>query len=201
VLYHWRVLPGSTASSGRAKPDSMEAGRKAVHEALVRRGMHAVAYQPDWAIRAGACIFSHRFTLVNPPLVTIIIPTKDQVKVLKRCVNSIVEKTDYPNYEILIIDNESVEDKTIKYLNEVSQRPNVRTVRISNTDGRFNFAYINNRAAKSTSSEYLLFLNNDTEVLNKEWLSQMVGYAQMPGVGAVGARLFYPDKRIQHAGV
>lgn len=201
VLYHWRVLPGSTASSGSAKPDSMEAGRKAVHEALARRGMQAVAYQPDWAVKLGAGFFSHRFTQVNPPSVTIIIPTKDQVDVLKRCVDSVLEKTDYPNYQILIIDNESADPKTIKYLNKISEKSNVRTIRVSNPEGKFNFAYINNRAAKSAASEYLLFLNNDTEVLNKEWLSQMVGYGQLMGVGAVGARLFYPDHRIQHAGV
>lgn len=201
VLYHWRVLPGSTASSGSAKPDSMEAGRKAVHEALARRGMPAAAYQPDWAIALGAGFFSHRFTHLNPPSVTIIIPTKDQVDILKRCVDSILEKTDYPNYQILIVDNESAELKTAKYLNKVSKKRNVRTLRICSPEGKFNFAYINNRAAVSARSEYILFLNNDTEVLNQEWLSQMVGYAEIAGVGAVGARLFYPDKKIQHAGV
>jgi glycosyltransferase involved in cell wall biosynthesis/GT2 family glycosyltransferase len=201
VLYHWRVLPGSTASSGKAKPDSMEAGKRAVHEALQRRAMNAAAYQPDWALQLGVGIFSHRFSLPGQPRVTIIIPTKDQVDVLKRCVSSILEKTDYHNYEILIIDNESAEQKTTRYLNKISKNNNVRTVRISNPESRFNFAYINNRAVRSTSSEYVLFLNNDTEVLKKDWLTQMVGYARIPGVGAVGARLFYPDKRIQHAGV
>jgi len=201
VLYHWRVLPGSTAASGAAKPASFEAGRRAVQEALDRRGMRATAYQPEWAVKASVGIFSHKFPDKNPPKVTIVIPTKDQVKILKRCLDSILGKTVYPNYEILIVDNDSVEPKTRSYLGKVSVKPNVRVMRISNPDGRFNYAYINNQAAASSGAEYLLFLNNDTEVLKKEWLGQLVGYGQMPGVGAVGARLLYPDKKVQHAGV
>lgn len=201
ILYHWRVLPGSTAASGKAKPDSIEAGRRAVHEALVRRNIQAIAYQPEWAKKAGVGIFSHQFTLKKTPSVTIVIPTKDQVQILKRCVNSILEKTDFPNYEILIIDNDSVDVDTLQYLQEICTKPNVTTFRVSNPKEGFNFAYINNRAAEFAVSEYVLFLNNDTEVLNPTWLTQMIGYAQIPGVGAVGAKLFYPDKRIQHAGV
>lgn len=201
ILYHWRVLPGSTAATGAAKPASFEAGRRAVQEALDRRGMRATAYQPEWAVKAAVGVFSHKFSEDNPPAVTIVIPTKDQVKILKRCLDSILGKTVYPNYEILIVDNDSVESKTRSYLDKVSLRPNVRVMRISNPDGKFNYAYINNQAAASSGAEYLLFLNNDTEVLKKEWLAQLVGYGQMPGVGAVGARLLYPDKRVQHAGV
>ncbi|OQB56153.1 MAG: Chondroitin synthase [Deltaproteobacteria bacterium ADurb.Bin151] len=201
VLYHWRVLPNSTASSAKAKPDSMEAGRKAVQDALSRRGLQAAAYQPDWAVESGVGIFSHRFVHNNPPEVTIIIPTKDQVKVLKKCVESILKMTDYPNYEILIIDNDSVEPMTAAYLNKVSAHSNVRVVRICNPAGGFDYAYINNRAVEFARSEYVLFLNNDIEVRRKDWLSQMVGYGQIPGVGATGAKLLYPDRRIQHAGV
>ena len=201
VLYHWRVLPNSTASSAKAKPDSMEAGKKAVQDALSRRGIPAAACQPDWAIKSGVGIFSHRFVHTNPPGVTIIIPTKDQVKVLKKCVNSILKMTEYPDYEILIIDNDSVEPVTAEYFQKVSTHPNVRIVRISNPAEGFNYAYINNRAVEFARSEYVLFLNNDIEVLRKDWLSQMVGYGQITGVGATGAKLLYPDRRIQHAGV
>ena len=201
VLYHWRVLPNSTASSAKAKPDSMEAGKKAVQDALARRGLQAVAYQPDWAIEAGVGIFSQRFVHTNPPEVTIIIPTKDQVKILKKCVESILKMTDYPNYMILIIDNDSVEPMTAAYLKKVSAQPNVRVTRINNPAEGFNYAYINNRAVEFARSEYVLFLNNDVEVLRKDWLSQMVGYGQIAGVGATGAKLLYPDRRIQHAGV
>jgi len=201
VLYHWRVLPNSTASSAKAKPDSMEAGKKAVQDALSRRGIPAAAYQPDWAIKSGVGIFSHRFVHTNPPGVTIIIPTKDQVKVLKKCVNSILKMTEYPDYEILIIDNDSVEPVTAEYFQKVSTHRNVRIVRINNSDEGFDYAYINNRAVEFARSEYVLFLNNDIEVLRKDWLSQMVGYGQISGVGATGAKLLYPDRRIQHAGV
>jgi len=201
VLYHWRVLPNSTASSAKAKPDSMKVGRKAVQDALVRRGLQATAYQPEWAIESGVGIFSHRFVHTNPPGVTIIIPTKDQVKVLKNCVNSILEITEYPNYLILIIDNDSVEPGTTAYLQKFSDHPRVKVVRISSPDGWFNYSYINNRAVEFARSEYVLFLNNDIEVLRKDWLSQMVGCGQIAGVGATGAKLLYPDRRIQHAGV
>ena len=201
VLYHWRVLPNSTASSAKAKPDSMEAGRKAVQEALARRGLQANAYQPEWAAESGVGIFSHRFVHANPPDVTIIIPTKDQVKVLKKCLDSILKLTDYPNYLILIIDNDSVESATAAYLKKISDNPKVRVVKISNPKEGFDYAYINNRAVEFVQSEYVLFLNNDIEVLKKDWLSQMIGYGQINGVGATGAKLLYPDGRIQHAGV
>lgn len=201
VLYHWRVLPNSTASSGGAKPKSFEAGRKAVQEALDRRGISAEAHQPDWALKAGVGIFSHRFTGSNCPSVTIIIPTKNQTAILRRCVDSIFKNTEYTNYEILIIDNDSDDPETTAYFEEIVAHPIVKVVRISNPGGKFNYAYINNRAAETASSEYILFLNNDTEILSKDWLSQMTGYGKIEGVGAVGARLLYPDKKIQHAGI
>ena len=201
ILYHWRVIEGSTAASGNAKPASIDAGRNAVQGALDRRGIQAIAYQPDWAKEAGVGIFSHKFNFDDLPSVSIIVPTKDHVKILKRCVDSILSKTEYPNYEILIVDNDSVDPSTFKYLETICKRPNVSNIKVSCPEGRFNFSYINNRAVESVHSEYVLFLNNDTEVINKEWLKQMVGYAQMDAVGAVGARLLYPDRRIQHAGV
>jgi GT2 family glycosyltransferase len=126
----------------------------------------------------------------------VIIPTKNQLKLLKACLDSL-ETTTYKNYQVAIIDNESDDPKTLEYLKQL----NCQVLRIKNPGGKFSFAAINNRAAEQVDSEYVLFLNNDTEVINPRWLSQMVGYAQIPAVGAVGARLLYPDGRIQHAGV
>ena len=195
VLYHWRVLPGSTAASGAAKPESFEAGRRAVAEALARRGIRAEAFQPAWAAKIHCAIFDLRFP-DDGPKVSILIPTRNEFEVLRQCIDSL-RKTTYRNYEVLVIDNESDDPASLRYFESCGHR----VERISNPNHRFNYAHINNRAAELTDSELLLFLNNDTEIVEPRWLSQMVGYAQFAGVGAVGARLLYPDKRIQHAGI
>jgi len=195
VLYHWRVLPGSTASSGAAKPASFEAGRRAVQDALDRRGIDGKVQQPEWARKAAVGIFGIVFP-DDGPRVSIIIPTRNGLDILKRCIDSL-RLTTYRNYEVLIIDNDSDDPATLAYLRESPHR----VQRIANPRGRFNFAWINNRAAERANGDLLLFLNNDTEVIEPRWLSQMVGYAGMAGVGAVGARLLYPDKRNQHAGI
>jgi len=195
VLYHWRVLPGSTAASGAAKPQSFEAGRRAVQEALQRRGIAGSARQPEWARKADVGIFAIEFP-DDGPKVSIIIPTRNGLSILRRCIDSLAATT-YGNYEVIVIDNDSDDPATIQYLGQLPHR----VERISNPRGRFNFAFINNRAAERASGDLLLFLNNDTEVIEPRWLSQMVGYAGFAGVGAVGARLLFPDKRIQHAGI
>ena len=195
VLYHWRVLPGSTASSGAAKPASFEAGRRAVQDALIRRGVPGEAQQPEWARKAAVGIFGIAFP-DDGPRVCIIIPTRNGVDILKRCIDSL-RLTTYRNYEVLIVDNDSDDPATLAYLQDLPHR----VERIGNPHGRFNYAYINNRAAERAQGDLLLFLNNDTEVVEPRWLSQMVGYAGFADVGAVGARLLYPDKRIQHAGI
>ena len=195
VLYHWRVLPGSTAASGAAKPQSFEAGRRAVAQAMQRREIVAEAFQPDWAIKAQCGIFNLRFP-DDGPKVSILIPTRNALEVLRRCLDSL-RQTTYRNYEVLIIDNESDDPETLRYFESCVHR----VERIPNPNRRFNYAHINNRAAELADGELLLFLNNDTEIVEPRWLSQMVGHAQFAGVGAVGARLLYPDKRIQHAGI
>ncbi|MEP6523105.1 glycosyltransferase [Microcoleus vaginatus DQ-U2] len=195
VLYHWRTAPGSTAISGAAKPASFAAGQKAIQDALNRRKINGNVAQHAWAIKENLGIFAQDFP-DNGPSVTVIIPTKNQFKLLKACLDSL-ETTTYKNYQVAVIDNESDDPKTLEYLKELS----CQVLRIKNPGGKFSFAAINNRAAEQVDSDYVLFLNNDTEVINPRWLSQMVGYAQIAGVGAVGARLLYPDGRIQHAGV
>jgi GT2 family glycosyltransferase/glycosyltransferase involved in cell wall biosynthesis len=195
ILYHWRVLPGSTAASGDAKPDSFEAGLRAVQEALERRGASAEAVQPQWAADAACGIFAHQFP-DDGPRVTVIIPTRNQVAVLRDCIASLA-RTTYKNYEVVIIDNDSDDAETLAYLEEAGHR----VLRIASPGGRFNFAALNNRAVEQIDADYVLFLNNDTEVVAPRWLSQMVGYLGLSGVGAVGARLLYADGRIQHAGI
>jgi glycosyltransferase involved in cell wall biosynthesis len=195
MLYHWRVLPGSTAASGAAKPQSFEAGRRAVQEALQRRGSAGIAGQSEWAQKAKVGIFGIEFP-DDGPKVSIIIPTRNGLPILRRCIDSL-KATTYRNYEVIVIDNNSDDLATVEYLDSLPHR----VERIGNPHGRFNFAYINNRAAERADGELLLFLNNDTEVIEPRWLSQMVGYAGFAGVGAVGARLLFPDKRIQHAGI
>ncbi|MEM1169434.1 MAG: glycosyltransferase, partial [Cyanobacteria bacterium P01_H01_bin.35] len=203
VLYHWRTSPGSTAISGGEKPKSFLAGEKAVQESLNRRGIVGNIYHPDWAMRERLGIFKPTFPDKGDS-VTIIIPTKNQAKLLKACIESL-RKTTYQNYQVFVIDNESDESETLEYLASLKDlylgEANISVIPIVNTDGKFNFAAINNRALEKAKTEYVLFLNNDTEVISPNWLSQMMGYAKIPGVGAVGAKLIYPDKRIQHAGV
>ena len=195
VLYHWRTAPGSTAISGAAKPASFAAGQKSIQDALNRRKINGNVAQHTWAIKENLGIFAQDFP-DSGPSVTVIIPTKNQLKLLKACLDSL-ENTTYKNYQIAVIDNESDDPKTLEYLKQLT----CQVLRIKNPGGKFSFAAINNRAVEQVDSEYVLFLNNDTEVINPRWLSQMVGYAQIPDVGAVGARLLYPDGRIQHAGV
>ena len=195
ILYHWRILPGSTALSGHCKPASFEAGRRAVEEAFHRRGLDCRVEQIEWAAGAGCAIFEP----VMPddgPSVAILIPSRNHGARLKTAIDSLA-KTTYRNYRIYVIDNESDDPATLDYLASLPHR----VLRIPNPDGRFSFAAINNTAAAMVDEDLLLFLNDDTEVIKPRWLSQMVGWSRLDGVGAVGARLLFPDGRIQHAGI
>ena len=196
ILYHWRAIAGSTAVSGDAKPASFEAGRRAVEEACRRRGILAEATHPDWAQQAKCGIFSLTFPNSGPK-VTIIIPTKNKVELLQACVSSIESMTTYKNYEILILDNDSDDPATLKYLNSCGHS----VLRIASKNGKFNFSNLINQGVDASNSDYVLLLNNDTVVKSRNWLSQMIGFAQMPGVGAVGAKLYFDDDTIQHAGI
>jgi GT2 family glycosyltransferase len=133
-----------------------------------------------------------------PPRVSLIIPTRNGLQVLRQCIASIVDKTDYPNYELLIVDNASDDPATLEYLRSLAGRPRMRVVR---DERPFNFSALNNAAARSCSGELLALVNNDIEVISGDWLREMVGLALRPDVGAVGARLWFPDETLQHAGV
>ena len=195
ILYHWRALPGSTALSGSAKPGSFNAGLNAVQEALERRGIRAKVYQPDYAKNGALGIYSLKFPDEGPS-VTILIPTKNSFEILKNCIQSL-ELTTYQNFEIVIIDNESDDPETLRFLKECGHT----VLKIASPPDGFNYSYLNNRAVDAVESEYVLFLNNDTQILSPTWLSEMMGYAQIKGVGAIGARLLYPDGKLQHSGI
>jgi glycosyltransferase involved in cell wall biosynthesis/SAM-dependent methyltransferase len=188
ILYHWRMIPGSAANDVDAKPYAITSAKKALKDALQRRVQDGI-FPSSYRIR---------YAIQNNPLVSIIIPTKDNVDILKQCVHSILEKTDYNNYEIVIVDNQSKDLKTFEYYN--SLKTNLK-IKILHFDNPFNFSAINNYAVTQVDSSYILFLNNDTEVISGEWLSAMLEHAQRGYVGAVGAKLLYPNNLIQHAGV
>lgn len=194
VLYHWRISDTSTAKSAGNKNYADDAGRRALQEHLDRCGLNGTAELTD-----SACFYHIAYALNEEPLVSIVIPNKDSVEVLRRCIDSIEEKTDYRNFEILVVENNSTEDTTFEYYRTVSEQ--YENVRIATWDGPFNYSAINNYGVGLTSGKYLLFLNNDTEVIESGWLSSMLSFCQRDDVGAVGAKLLYPDDTVQHAGV
>ena len=194
VLYHWRISDTSTAKSAGNKGYADDAGRRALQEHLDRCGIDAVAETTD-----AACFYHVAYRVEGEPLVSIIIPNKDNRDVLRRCIDSVQEKSAYRNFEIVIVENNSVEPETFEcYETLQKQYPNVRVI---TWDGPFNYSAINNYALPSTSGDYLLFLNNDTEVIEPRWLDAMLGLCQRGDVGAVGAKLLFPDDTVQHAGV
>ncbi|KKU54743.1 MAG: Glycosyl transferase family 2 [Candidatus Moranbacteria bacterium GW2011_GWE1_49_15] len=197
ILYHWRSVPGSTARSGAEKPESLIRGIKAVQGIIDSRGVNATVIQPDFAREKRVGIYKLDFSPENyDEKVTIIIPTKDGVDVLKACIESIENKTTYRNYEILVINNNSTTKNVETYLNEKG----IRYINIKTE--AFNYSYINNKAVEQVDSEYILFMNNDIEVISPNWLLEMVGIMKSSEkIGAVGAKLLYPDNSVQHGGV
>ena len=192
VLYHWRAHTGSTAEALDIKPYAMLVGERALNEHFQRQKINARAEFIGYGYRL-------RYALPeSPPMVSLIIPTRNGLQLIRRCVESIREKTTYPNYEILIVDNGSDDPTTLQYLNKCQSRTKVRVVR---DDRPFNYSGLNNAAVKLAQGEVLGLLNNDLEVISPEWLSELASLALQPGVGAVGARLWYPDKTLQHGGV
>ncbi len=196
ILYHWRAVASSMASSSQTKSYSFDAGRRAVQEALERRSIDAEAIQPEWAKKGKVGIYKLSFGDTESEPVTIIIPTRNKHDLLRRCIKSIEKLTLHKAYRILVIDNESHESKTLRYLAGIPHR----VVRFATPAG-FNFSEIVNFAVSQTETDFFVLLNNDTEVIAPEWLDEMLGYGRLPGVGAVGAKLLYSDQRIQHAGV
>ena len=195
VLYYWRMLPTSTAVDQGSKGYAFEAGLRAVQDALVRRGINGHATHG-----AANGLYDVYYDIKSDKLVSIIIPTKNGYKDVQRCVSSIIEKTTYQNYEIIMADNGSTDPKMHELYAEFAQQLPGRFF-VESIDIPFNFSTINNRAVKKAHGEYLLFLNNDTEVITENWLTLMVSFAQQERIGCVGAKLLYPNNTVQHAGV
>lgn len=193
VLYHWRVHAESTARSMTAKPYAAIAGERALNEHFVRTGVRATAEHLDFGYRV-------HYALPDVlPLVSLIIPTRNALHLTRQCVDSILKKTSYPRYEIIIVDNGSDDPATLAWFKTIAaDNPNIRVLR---DDRDFNYSALNNGAAAIAQGDVLALVNNDIEVISPDWLSEMVSLALQPGVGAVGARLWYPDKTLQHAGV
>lgn len=195
ILYHWRMLDSSTAANTDSKNYAVDAGKLAIESALTRRGLKG---QVKPSMYPGFYVTS--YDVKKQDKVSVIIPMRDHVEDTKKCIESIIEKTRYNNYEIIIADNGSKEKATADYFDVLRQKYSDK-IRVIPMDIPFNFSKINNIAAKSAEGAYLLFLNNDTEVINSEWIDNMLGYAQLNHVGAVGAKLYYFDNTIQHSGV
>lgn len=195
VLYHGHLAAGSTAGCADDRHSASMVAKRVVADHLRRCGINAsVEVLPD-----GLSLMRVRYALPpRQPLVSIIIPARDGVHLTRQCVESILKKTVYRNYEIIIVDNGSVEAETLAYFDEIALRPNVKILR---DDAPFNFSALNNRAAHEANGDYLCLLNNDVEVISPDWLNEMVSLAAQPGNGAVGARLWYPNDTVQHAGV
>jgi glycosyltransferase involved in cell wall biosynthesis len=194
VLYHWRAIEGSTAADMDSKDYALEAGRRALQEHLLATGSEARVELSE----LGTAYRLHYPLPEVPPRVAILIPTRNGADLLDHCVNSIFERTDYPNYEIAIVDNQSDEPAALDLLKRLDARENVRVILY---DHPFNFSAIMNHAVQLVDADIVVLMNNDTEVINGDWLGEMVSHAVRQGIGAVGAKLLFPSGYHQHAGV
>lgn len=192
VLYHWRTHKASTADNPASKMYAFEAGKRAIEAHLARCGQEGTV-----SLRKDLGFYRVEYPVQGEPLVSILIPNRDQKETLEKCLNSIWEKSTYNNYEILIVENNSSSPEIFDYYREIEKRPGVR---ILTWKEGFNYSAINNFGEKSAAGDYLLFLNNDVEVINPRWIEELLGNCQRKEVGIVGAKLYYPDDTIQHAG-
>ena len=193
ILYHWRVHENSTAQDIGAKQYAIDAGKKAIEAHIERNNMPGEVTSLD-----GKSIYRVRYEVDDEEKISIIIPNKDHVDDLKKCINSILSRSTYGNYEIVIVENNSTHASIFNYYKKLEKNNRIKVIYY---EGDFNYSRINNFAIDSCNGKYLLFLNNDTEVITPEWLEEMVMFAQRDDVGAVGAKLLYPNGTIQHAGV
>nr|WP_318703042.1 glycosyltransferase family 2 protein [uncultured Acetatifactor sp.] len=225
LMYYWRSHSGSVASGIEAKPYAIEAAKGAVAEHLRK---HGFSHFQIISTRAFETIFRIRYQIIGSPRISIIIANKDHVADLRRCVSSILEKSTYDNYEIIIVENNSKENETWEYYSELLGYPYLETAKKMTVCGRdggilhrekngqtadtpqisvvaysgeFNYSAVNNLGVSYAEGDYILLLNNDTEVITVNWMEELLMYAQRQDVGAVGAKLYYGDKTIQHAGV
>ena len=194
ILYHWRMVEGSTSMNINNKDYANDKGKIALENAMKRRNIAAtVEYDKK------STYYRIKYIIEKEPKVSIIIPTKDFASTLENCLKSVYEKTTYKNYEIIVVNNNSTEEKTFKLFDKYKKKYD--NFRVLDANIEFNYSKINNMAVEIAKGDYIVLLNNDTEVITPEWLTIMIGYAMQPHVGAVGAKLLYPDSTVQHAGV
>jgi GT2 family glycosyltransferase len=196
VLYHWRAIPGSTAAAETEKKYALDAQRRTIQAHFERAGE---AGQSTEVLPTAGRYWRVKYSISKSlPKVGLIIPTRNGFELLRRCIESIYRKTSYRNFELVIVDNQSNEAKTLEYIERLEAQGKARVLRY---DAPFNFSAINNFAVRCTESEIVGFLNNDIEIITPDWLDEMVGYAVQQEIGAVGAKLYFPNKTIQHGGV
>jgi GT2 family glycosyltransferase len=193
ILYHHRIALHAAAPASGTNHNASSTAKNALTDYMRRNALQGEVFEGLWTSS-----YNLKRKIVKNPLVSVIIPTRDNVVVLKRCIDSILQKTSYPEYEIMIVDNNSQERKTLAYFSELEANKNAKIVKY---EKEFNFSAINNFAVKTASGTILLFLNNDTEVITPDWMTAMLEHAQQDDVGAVGCKLLYPDNTVQHAGV
>jgi GT2 family glycosyltransferase len=192
ILYHWRAIPGSTALLISEKNYPLEAARKALTDHFARKR------QPVALITVPGDHWRAKYPVPSPtPRVALLIPTRNRLNLLRQCVESILAKTTYPNFEVVVVDNASDDPETLAYLAELPKRK----VRVLPYPGNFNYSAINNFAVRQVEADIVGLLNNDLEVIHGDWLDEMVSQASRPEIGCVGAMLYYPNDRVQHAGV
>jgi GT2 family glycosyltransferase len=194
MLYHWRMTEGSTALKTENKMYAFVSAKKALRAHLKRIGTPG-------DVQDGMFLSSYKiyYNIKDNPLVSIIIPNNNQVNILKNCINSITKITKYPNYEIIIVENNSTDPELFKYYEQLKKKKNIKIIEWNNQP--FNYSKINNFAVEHASGEYILFLNNDIQIINEDWLNRMMEYIIREDVGIVGAKLYYPDDTLQHGGV
>lgn len=195
LLYYWRSHKASVASDISAKPYAIAAAKGAVAAHLQSCGFQNFEIK---STRAFDTIFEIKYEIAREDKISILIPNKDHIDDLRRCIDSIKERSTYENYEIIVIENNSADKATFDYYKTLEEQDKITVVTY---EGDFNYSCINNFGARFATGEYLLLLNNDTQVITMNWLEAMLMYAQRPDVGAVGAKLYYGDRTIQHAGV
>lgn len=195
ILYHWRIHSNSTAGNSASKLYAYENGKKALEEYYKRNN---IKYESvDFGLIMG--VYKTRYLIVNSPLISIIIPNYEHKEDLEKCINSILNKSTYENYEIIIVENNSKSKEIFEFYKELEKNSKIKVIKLEIDE--FNFSKICNYGAKFAKGEYLLLLNNDTEVITSNWLEEMLMLNQQENVGIVGAKLLYPDNTIQHAGV
>lgn len=195
LLYYWRSHAGSTAKDISVKSYAIDAAKGAVRSYLESKGYKNFELT---STRAFATIFKITYEIQGEPKISILIPNRNHVGDLKRCINSIIEKSTWKNYEIIVIENNSNEDSIFEYYKEIEKLDNVRVVKFT---GEFNYSAVNNLGAEDADGDYILLLNNDTEVIEPKWMEELLMYAQRPDVACVGGKLLYQDNTVQHAGI